>query len=435
MDEKQILAEAKSLIDKARAVVENKDAPAEDKAKVQGWIDEAKKLQGQVAQMKEIAALGAGLVKEAETKQEVSEQAKKGYSDKFETKEEFLKACWLATTKNPALRKTDPRLVWFDEKSDGGPRDTKAAMAESVGATGGFLVPQIFQPNLQAVAGENAIVRSRATIIRMTSRSVKLPVLNQFGTTSGQPHWFGGIMIYHEEEAAAHTESEPTFKELELVAHKMTAYSRCSQELLADSAISLADFLTGPMGMQGGLAWQEDYDFLRGDGVGKALGIINAAATITVNRTATNPAVQYTDLVNMLEHFLPSAQGIWIINLSVMSTLLTMSGPTGNASYLWGNASTGVPGTLLGRPVIWTEKTPTEGNAGDVCLFDLRYYLIGDRQAFTIESTPYDRWVYDQISWKGIHRVDGQPWMTTYFTLQDGTLTVSPFVILGAKST
>jgi len=90
---------------------------------------------------------------------------------------------------------------------------------------------------------------------------------------------------------------------------------------------------------------------------------------------------------------------------------------------------------LFGYPVIFTEKTPTIGNAGDVILADMRYYLIGDRQATTIESTPYVQWQYDLTSWRAVHRVDGQPWLSAPLTLQDGTLQVSPFVILGAKST
>ena len=69
-------------------------------------------------------------------------------------------------------------------------------------------------------------------------------------------------------------------------------------------------------------------------------------------------------------------------------------------------------------------------------LADFRYYLIGDRQATTIESTPYtDQWKYDLTSWRAVHRVDGQPWLSAPLTYQDGTVQVSPFVILGAKTT
>jgi HK97 family phage major capsid protein len=149
--------------------------------------------------------------------------------------------------------------------------------------------------------------------------------------------------------------------------------------------------------------------------------------------------VQYQDLVNMLEAFLPSARGVWVANQSIMSNLLTMMDQAGGAAntgtYLWGSAADGVPNRLMGMPIIFTEKTPTAGNAGDLLLADFRYYLIGDRQATTVESTKFDKWAYDQTSWRVVHRVDGQPWLSSPLYYQDGTITVSPFVILGAKST
>jgi HK97 family phage major capsid protein len=134
-----------------------------------------------------------------------------------------------------------------------------------------------------------------------------------------------------------------------------------------------------------------------------------------------------------MEDFLPSGNGLWTITQSAMSELIQLNGPAGNPSYIWQpNARDGVPGFILGFPVIWTEKLPLIGNQGDVLLADWRYYLLGDRQATTIESTQFDFWRYDQTSWRAVHRVDGQPWLSTPLTYQDGTTQVSPFVILGA---
>ena len=178
----------------------------------------------------------------------------------------------------------------------------------------------------------------------------------------------------------------------------------------------------------------EDYAFLRGTGAGQPLGVINAGATITVARQAVATPIQYVDLVNMLEEFLPSARGVWCITQGALSNMMTIQDPEGH--YIWQpNAREGVPQTIFGIPVYFTEKLPTIGNAGDVLLADFRYYLLGDRQATTIESTKFDYWRYDQTSWRVVHRVDGRPWLSSPLTLVDGTETISPFVILGAKST
>jgi HK97 family phage major capsid protein len=65
-------------------------------------------------------------------------------------------------------------------------------------------------------------------------------------------------------------------------------------------------------------------------------------------------------------------------------------------------------------------------------LADFSYYLIGDRQATTVESTKFEAWQYDKTSWRAVHRVDGQPWTNAPFTYQDSTTTVSPFVALSS---
>jgi HK97 family phage major capsid protein len=86
-------------------------------------------------------------------------------------------------------------------------------------------------------------------------------------------------------------------------------------------------------------------------------------------------------------------------------------------------------------PVVWTEKLPREGTAGDVLLADWSYYLVGDRQATTVDTSIHNKFEYDKTTWRVVHRVDGRPWLSSPLTLADGTSTVSPFVILGAKTT
>jgi len=327
----------------------------------------------------------------------------------------------------------DARLQSFkDEPGESNEAREAKQMRENVGATGGFLVPTEFLAQLQAVMGESSIVRNRATIIRMRRRAIQIPVLDQTGTTAGVPHWFGGMQFYWHEEAQSKTLTTPNFRQIELVAHKLIGYTRASDELLDDAAISLADFLSGPLGMAGGIAWMEDFAFLRGSGAGQPLGVITAVnrPTIVVPRAAAG-AIGFADLANMMEEFLPSGRGVWVITQSAMSEMIQLAGPAGNPSYIWQpNARDGIPGSILGFPVIWSEKNPVLGAQGDVLLADFRYYLVGDRQATTIESTQFDRWRYDETSWRAVHRVDGQPWLSAPLTYQDGTTQVSPFVIL-----
>lgn len=426
----ETLYESKRLFEEAKVLIGKEGGDAQDADRVEKMLEEAQLLKAKAGQLKTIegAALDE-MVAEIEGKQEVLPEQKSG---EFKEWNEFLVAIWDAQVNG---KQPDSRLVYIKDKDSKG-HDEKQ-MAGNVGATGGFLVPSEFLAQLQSIAAEDAIVRPRATVIRMRRRQIDIPVLDQTGTTSGYGHWFGGMRFYWTEEAAEKTLTEPTFRQVTLVAHKLVGLTYASDELVDDSAISLSDFLSGPLGFAGGVAFTEDYAFINGTGAGQPLGVINAGATITVNRAAVGTPIQYADLVNMYESFLPTGRGLWTFNQSCVSNLLTVVDTAGN--YLWLPNVQHIPGSppnsLFGFPVRFVEKQPLVGTAGDVVLADWKYYLIGDRQQATIETTKFHRWVYDQTSWRVVHRVDGQPWLSAPLTYQDGTTQVSPFVILGDKTT
>jgi len=421
----------------ALAILENPESGAEEVEKAEKMIAVAESMaqrsENILAQKSAMAAQfeAQQKQKQQQEKQEAEDKALGGSG--FKSLGEFARAVWFA--QNRPNVQLDPRLKYFNggDKNSSQPVSRKA-LAENVGLTGGFLVPTEFRAQLLAVVGETAVVRPRATVIPMARRTIQIPSLDQTNTTAGVPAWYGGIVVNWTEEAGSKTEDSPDFKQVELTAHKMTLYTRSSDELLDDSAIALEAFLMGPMGFPGAIAWQEDYTFINGTGAGQPQGVIVAGGTITVNRAAQN-AVSYADLANMVENFLPGANGVWVISQSLMSDLLQLNGPAGNPSYIWGSAVDGAPNRLLGYPVIWSEKNPRVGTAGDVILADWKYYLIGDRQATTIDTSIHDRFQYDQTSWRAVHRVDGQEWLSAPLTLQDGTSQVSPFVILGDKDT
>lgn len=441
------------LFKQAKEILTNPDSTPEDIAKVEQMVTDAKELKERAFKLEEIGKAAAEFEKRAENKSSTKPTQRRnrwypqakgsdfsgpGYWDEYmgamfdawASKGRLMDERLLPLKKaieDPAEVKDEE--AW-QEKSYGDRKD----LVESVGASGGFLVPSEFYAQLQSVEGEAGIVRPRATKIRMRRRSVGIPTLDQTTTTAGVPHWFGGMLFYWTEEATEKQETQPKFKKIYLTAYKLTGYSESSDELVDDSAISIGDFFNSSLGFAGGIAWMEDYAFLRGTGAGQPQGVVNAGATITVARQSVGTPVQYLDIVNMVEAFLPSARGMWAINQTVMSNLFQMT--VGTMNVWQPSMQAGIPGNLFGMPITFTEKLPTVGNAGDVLLADWRYYLIGDRQATTVESTQFtDKWRYDLTSWRAVHRVDGQPWLSAPLTYQDGTVQVSPFVILGAKTT
>lgn len=333
-------------------------------------------------------------------------------------------------------RIADPRLkYWGGGDNHRAIRVTdEKALAENVGASGGFLVQPEFERRIRAVQATMAIMRPRATIIRMNARTMTINVLDQSGAVAGQFSWYGGIVTYWTEEAGQMSETQPAFRQETLTAHNLTAYTISSTQLLDDSGGALEDFLMGNLGFPGAIAATEDYAFLQGDGVGKPEGIIRANARYLVNRTTAN-TVTYDDLAKMLTHMLPQGNAIWVAHQSVLEKLLLMNGPSGNPVYLWGSPAAGVPNTLLGRPIIFTDKLPYVGTEGDIIYIDPQYYLIGDRQQTTIDLSTEELFRTNQVSWRANHRVDGKPWLNSTITYADGTFVVSPFVILSDMAT
>ena len=89
--------------------------------------------------------------------------------------------------------------------------------------------------------------------------------------------------------------------------------------------------------------------------------------------------------------------------------------------------------TILGRPVVFTEKAKTVGAAGDISFVDFGYYLIGDRQVMTASSSPHFKFQSDKTAYRIIERVDGRPWLQSAITPQTGSTTLSPFVNIAVR--
>lgn len=311
-------------------------------------------------------------------------------------------------------------------------RLAKAAFAEGNGGAGGFLVPPEFNATLRALALENAQIRPRATVLPMSSMEIRMPYIRD---TSHATNVFGGVQGYWSAEAGTLTESETTFAEVLLRAHKLTGYTVASNEIMADAAIGLEAFI-GQRFPQA-IKWFEEKAFWTGNGQGLPLGILNATALISVARQQASHIV-FEDLVNMDSQILPSSADnvVWFAHPKCKQDLYTMAlsvGTGGSAIFLNafnGGATVGPPASIFGRPLVFSEHLPVLGTAGDLVAADLSYYLIGDRQDLAMEASAHVKFTNDQTVWRFIERLDGRPWIDSALTLQDGSFQVSPFVQL-----
>src|SRR5262249_48987096 len=132
----------------------------------------------------------------------------------------------------------------FVEWQPDGPVERKAAMSTPTGTQGGYLVPVEFYSRLMALVTEMSVVRPRATVIPMASRTVQVPALDvTTAPSAGDSAFLGGVVARWTEEATALNETEPNLKQVDLTNYELSGYSKVSNTLLQDSAVGLEAFL------------------------------------------------------------------------------------------------------------------------------------------------------------------------------------------------
>jgi len=336
------------------------------------------------------------------------------------------------------------QTIWHRADKLGGDKGARQAKLDAlykiqndygstIPADGGFLIPETLRSDVMMIALENSVTRPLATVIPMESLSVLIPAVD---STSNVSSVFGGIVCYWTEEGASLVESQGKFRRLKLEAKKLTAYSEVPNELVADATAFGAFFNQSyPRAM----AFYEDDGFMNGTGVGEPLGWLNSSAAVSVTKEGSQAAdtILWENIAKMYARMLPSSLGsaVWVASIDTFPELATMalSVGTGGSAIWLNNGVVGPPVTILGRPVIFTEKSPVLGDAGDINFVDLSYYLIGDRQVMQAESSTDYRFKDDVTAYRFIQRVDGRPALETAITPKNNGPALSPFVKLEAR--
>jgi len=337
----------------------------------------------------------------------------------FRNTGEFLHA--IAKFKQDGRR--DPRLDILMEKRE---------QTMGTGATGGYALPEQFDATIRQVQAQESIVRPRAAVIPAgTPPDAKLtfPALDQ---TSAQ-NIYGGVTVVHTGEGVTMTETTAKLREVSLEPKEISAYIVVTNKLL-NNWDAAGSFVTRQLSQA--MMGQEDYDFMRGDGVNKALGFINCAAAISYSR-ATASQVAFADCYNMLARMLMRGGSyVWLASQTIIPQLTAMVDAGSNSVWLGGQGPSNVaagplPSTLLGIPVVFADRLPALGTKGDLSLVNLSYYLIKDGSGPAAASSEHVYFTSNKVVFKIVWNVDAHPWLTEAIGLEGSTSnTVSPFVVL-----
>ncbi len=312
--------------------------------------------------------------------------------------------------------KAPERLMKCQERADNQIKAAGDGQAVGRDADGGFTIPPAMNEMLLNAALEMSVVRPRATVIPIGVNVVDLPTVDDYDHSSETV--FGGVQCFWKSEESQLQSSKVKFENVELKLKKLTALGYATTEMLRWSLVSIGGWLLPKFAEA--VAWKEDAAFIAGSGAGEPLGIINSGDYIAVAKESGQLAdtIQYLNIAKMWAQNRGSMSSqFWFAHKTAFPQLSTM---TVGDSPVWlpANSATGQPTqSLMGLPLVYTEKAKKLGDEGDIVLADGRQYLIADDQAGPeLAQSMHLKFDFDQTAFKVVKFVDGQPARRKTFT-------------------
>ena len=262
---------------------------------------------------------------------------------------------------------------------------------------GGYTVPDEFEHQLIEGLEDENIMRGLVHTITTGSGERKIPIVASHGTGS----WV--------EEEKPIPESDDSFGQVTLSAHKFATMIRISRELLNDSAFDLAAYIAHEFVRRAGAA--EEQAILAGDGSHKPIGLLHDTLGAEVGiTTASATAITADELIDM-QHSLKSGyrrKACWIMNDATISAIRKLK--DGQGQYIWQpGIKEGAPDMLFNQKVLMSNYMPLIASGNKVILYgDFSYYWLAEREGRTLERLNELYAVTDQVGFKMTERLDGR---------------------------
>ena len=285
------------------------------------------------------------------------------------------------------------KAFWQAFRGKGNIQEVKDTLTIGSDPEGGYLVPDEYEHTLVEALLEENFFRGLAHTIRTSSGDHTIPVV----ASHGEAAWM--------EEGSAYPESDDTFSQVNLGAHKLGTAIRVSEELMNDSVFDLESYITQEFARR--IGTKEEEAFLVGDGNHKPLGVFQGAE---VGVTAAKTAITFDDMMD-LYHSLRTPyrrNASWILNDSTVKAIRKLKDNNGN--YIWQpSVQMGQPDRILSLPYRTSSFVP-ELAAGNkvIALGDYSYYWIADRQGRKFKRLSELYAANGQIGFLASERVDGR---------------------------
>jgi HK97 family phage major capsid protein len=308
---------------------------------------------------------------------------------------------------NIALAKTAPfswiRTVRAITQND---RATLKAMGINPDTAGGYMVPPERSTEVIELLRSGAPVLGLCRQLPMASDTLPVPKLT------------GGSTAYWTAENSQLTDSTPSAGEITLVAKKLTAMVKISNEWLEDSDPAMEAMIREDIVQT--LAEAVDNAILEGAGVNsEPRGLANIAGVTKVALNAAPTAENVIDMISRVEVANVNANPMWnfVFHPRDKAVLAKLAATT-SGDYLWTELGLpghtlvgGYPTTLRGYPYVTTTQVSIDTDNNDetkIYFGQFNDVVVGMRKSLELMATNVggDSFEYDQTWIRAIMRLD-----------------------------
>lgn len=296
------------------------------------------------------------------------------------------------------------------------------------GSAGGFLIqPQVLTDlglNITLVSPLGSLCRS----IPVSSPNGKAPIphLKTVPSNDGQSASAGGVKGNKRKEGSAYSKEELSLEELAFdVSDFASGYVKATR-LQMKAAPMIESLLRNAI--EEAVANREEWAILNGSGNGEPLGVLNWDGKIEVTEDTQDQFVA-ADVDEMISRLLVTMGGnvAWAHSYNAYTKVSPLARPNPAVS---GNRGEAPMSSLSGYPYYRTQHLPAVGTDGYIVVGDWSKYLKFEYGGLDINYSDQRYADESKVAWFFTKWMDGKPIMPTSVTLEDGTTTVSPFIVI-----
>jgi len=270
----------------------------------------------------------------------------------------------------------------------------KTAMTEASPGGGGYVVPDEYAKDLQALARLQSIALQDCRIWTMGTDVLRIPAEN------------GAVAVdWASAEADPNNQSEPTLAEVVLSTKRLGAYSVASNELIEDTYIDVTGWLTEIFAE----AYGQEIDNQVFNGT-TFTSDLHGGCGATISGAASISALTFTHFSNAIAQLeeVRALGAKFYFNKAVAHYVRVMIDASNRLIYQMPTA--GNPGQIYGYPAVQVPKmtaAPTSGQQAFVFGNLNKGYALGIRRGMTMKVNPYILMKEHQTQFIVSGRLDG----------------------------